>query len=271
MFSVLISVYRKESPFFFKQALESIALQSLKPKEIVIIEDGPITKELDDIILVFEKKYFLSFEIIRCKLERNLGLGLALKMGLLFCNEEFIARMDSDDISLPGRFEKMKDFIEENPGFDVYGSQIQEFDSNTMQLMKCRKVKLTNQGILSDIKFRNPMNHVTVIFRKDSVISAGNYDDSPYFEDYKLWAKMINKGYKFINHPEVLVHVRAGKEMVKRRKGWKYAVSEYKMQKYLLETNLTSFIFFVAVSTLRISLRFLPGRIVAAFYSLSRS
>jgi glycosyltransferase involved in cell wall biosynthesis len=104
--SVLMSVYYKENPEYLQQALESIwDAQTLKPDEIVLVEDGPLTTELYSILTNWKNK--LDKILKRVPLEKNEGLTKALNMGIEHCSGEFIARMDSDDISCPNRFEEL--------------------------------------------------------------------------------------------------------------------------------------------------------------------
>src|SRR5690606_16724432 len=107
-FSVLMSVYTKDDPGFLKEALSSIwDKQKLKPNEIVIIKDGVLNEILDNVIFEFSKN--ANTNII--SLEENKGLGEALKIGLLNCKYNLIARMDADDVSVPERFLKQINFF----------------------------------------------------------------------------------------------------------------------------------------------------------------
>ena len=96
--SVLISVYSKEKPDFLQQSLDSIFTQTMPPDEVVLVEDGPLTEELDTIIQQYAQQH-QELQIV--KLPENAGLGPALCEGLKHCHNELVARMDSDDISKP--------------------------------------------------------------------------------------------------------------------------------------------------------------------------
>lgn len=270
MFSVIISVYNKENPSFFKLALESMINQILLPDEILIIEDGPLNDKLENVIKNFKTQYGKLTEISSVKLKQNLGLGLALKEGVANAKYEYIVRMDSDDISSNNRLSEMKRLIIENPDYHVYGAQIQEFDSITNNNLGIRKVKLNHEMIKKNMRITNPMNHVTIVARKESILQAGNYENFSYFEDYFLWAKMLSQGFKFINSPLILVHVRAGSEMVRRRKGLFYAKQEIKMQKYLLQKGITSPLMFSIVCLIRSGARILPSSIISILYRITR-
>lgn len=236
-FSVLISVYKKENPLFLDKALNSIIKQTLKPNEIVLVEDGLLTNELDGIIQKYIDKYHGTFKVIKFK--KNRGLGIALHDGLLECSNDIVFRMDSDDISLPNRFQKqMAVFSKQN--VDVVGSNIAEYDENMEKEISRRIVPEKNLDIKKKMKSRNPMNHVTVGYRKSKVLEAGNYMDMPYFEDYYLWTRMALNGCIFYNVQEILVHVRGGNEMIKRRGGTNYIKPIINFEKELHKMKYTN-------------------------------
>ena len=124
-FSVLMSVYIKENPKYMKQSLDSIINQTYKPSEIVIVKDGLLTKELNDLIDEYQKIYTNLFKIIT--LEENVGLGKSLNIGVLNCTYDIIARMDTDDICRNDRFEKQIKVLKNNKHIDIVGSNIVEF------------------------------------------------------------------------------------------------------------------------------------------------
>ncbi|HOG20165.1 MAG TPA: glycosyltransferase [Salinivirgaceae bacterium] len=228
-FSVLISVYYKENPSYFSKALESVVeKQTLRPSEVVLVKDGPLTPELEKVIDHFKPKHQTLFKIIG--LNKNMGLGLALREGLINCTYSIVARMDSDDISLPERFEKqMKVMTGKN--VDVVGCNTLYYETNTKRFIGIKKNPETMNEILQYAKRRSPLSHVTVMFRKDSVLSAGSYCNQPYFEDYWLWIRMLTKGMQFYSIQEPLVVVRYNNDMVTRRGGRKYLLQELEFLK----------------------------------------
>ncbi len=234
-FSVLMSIYYKEKPANLKLALDSVINQTYKPSEIILVEDGPLTQELDLLIDNYRSKYDF-IKII--KLKKNQGLGNALNVGLKHCKYEYVARMDTDDISLPNRFEKQFKFIESNPEYDVIGSNIIEFDDSTNEDISVRKVPEIHEEIVRYSKKRNPVNHVSVIFLKSSVLSVDSYQDCMYFEDYYLWMRMINRGFKFYNVQENLVRVRAGLSFSSRRGNLKYIKNIINFENKILKLGL---------------------------------
>jgi len=217
--SCLMSVYYREDAACLRKAIESIVCQTVLPNEFIIVKDGPLTPTLDAVLEEYETKYAWIHVI---PLEKNMGLGKALNEGMNYCQYNFVARMDSDDFSVPERFEHQLAYLEKHPECDVLGSYIMEYDEDLENPISRREVPLDSQMISSFLKKRNPMNHVTVVMRKEAVLEAGGYQDCPYFEDYYLWARMLKHQFSFANIPEDLVFVRAGERMSNRRGGFTY-------------------------------------------------
>lgn len=236
-FSVLISVYKREQGESFKGALHSIFQQTIPPSEVVLVKDGPLTDELENVIADFVKQYD-TLKVVA--LSENKGLGNALNMGLNACTNDLVARMDSDDLSLSIRFETQLRVFERDPEVSVVGGWITEFEDNPDQIIAYRKVPESDSELKNFFKSRNPLNHVTVMFRKKDVLEAGGYQHFHLFEDYWLWARMIKNGVKFYNVQNVLVNVRGGVAMAARRGGWKYVKSAVKFQWRIWKMGLIS-------------------------------
>lgn len=268
-FSVLISVYFKESSLFFDEALNSIEQQTLKPNEIVLVEDGPLTEELNTIIESHLQNSTIPYKIV--KLEKNMGLGIALRKGVNACQYPWIARMDSDDISVADRFEKQVAYLNRNPDVDVLGSWIQEFSESPNDDTVYRKTPCKNDDIVQFAKYRNPLNHVTVIFRKSAVERVGGYKDMNGFEDFYLWVRMMQKRYLFANIDEVLVKVRTGQDMLVRRHGWKYFKNEISFNRAVNSLGFYSNFECVRNILTRGTLRLLPPFFLRWVYSLIRT
>lgn len=227
--SVLMSTYKNDQKEHLSEAIDSMLKQTLKPAEIVIVIDGEIPKPNKKLLEEYKKTYR---QIRTIELKKNMGLGLALRRGLQECKYNIIARMDSDDISRPDRLElEYKTLTSE--GVDIVGSNITEFINEEGNIISKRKVPETDTSIKQYLKTRCPMNHMTVMFKKQSVLNAGGYEDFKYNEDYILWIKMYEKNMKFYNIQDTLVNVRVGKDMYARRGGIKYYRSEKAIQKYL--------------------------------------
>lgn len=263
-FSVLISVYKKEKAECLKQALQSIINQTLKPTEIVIVKDGTLTKEVDECIKIFQKQNLKLFKILA--FNKNRGLGLALMDGINACKYEYIARMDSDDISRPDRFEKQFNYIQKHPETALLGTWITEFSKDENNPDTVTKLPCTHQEIIKFAKRRNPFRHVTVVFKKSAVIQSGNYRDFLWFEDYDLFVRILQKGYIAANIPECLVNVRADKDMFARRGGWQYLKQDYRFQKLLLKTKFIGKTDLIINITIRSIVRLIPNKLRSYLY-----
>lgn len=232
-----MSVYRNDKPEFVVRAVDSITtMQTLQPNEIVLVVDGPIPDSLDKLIKSYEQS--ILFNVIR--LSENKGLGTALRIGVKSAKHEIIARMDSDDIAISNRFEKQVFFLRQNPNIDVIGGQIEEFIESVENKVGKRLVPLEHHNLITYARVRCPFNHMTVMFRKNAVINAGNYLPWHFNEDYYLWVRMIESNATFANLSDILVNVRVGKDMYTRRGGWRYFTSEKKLQDYMFCHNIIS-------------------------------
>lgn len=261
--SVLMSVYFKESPEFLKEAIDSVLKQTVKADEIVCIKDGKLTKELDAVLDKYDQENPGVFKFIA--FEENKGLGKALKIGVEECSNEIIARMDTDDIALPTRFEKQLAAIKEKD-LDIVGSNILEFDGSIDNILSERVVPSTYEMIKVYAKKRNPFNHMTVMYKKSAVLKAGNYKDFLWFEDYNLWVRMILNGSKMYNIQEDLVYARTGKSMFGRRGGLEYIKREYKMQKNMKDLKfINASVFYKNIIT-RSVIRLIPNSLRQVIY-----
>lgn len=255
-FSVLMSVYFKESPSYLEAALSSIFTQTVMPDEVVLVEDGPLTSELDETINKFEKEYPTILKVV--KFETNRGLGQALHDGLIECSNEIVFRMDTDDIAHKDRFEKQLKIFKEKD-VDAVGSNITEFDETMTNITSHRIVPEQDEDIKKMAKSRNPINHMTIAFKKQAVIESGNYLDMMYFEDYYLWVRMMSKGYTFYNIQEELIDVRGGNDMIKRRGGKKYIKPIINFEKAILKLGYISKFEYLKNTTKRIIGSLIPN------------
>lgn len=237
-YSVLMSVYKNDSPAFLKLALESIyEKQTRKPDEIVVVFDGPITDELSDVLNNFQiGKENIVFYYPQ---EINRGLGEALRIGSEKCTGDYIFRMDSDDISDPERFAKQVAYVEAHPEIDVLGTDIAEFQiSEQEENKRVRVCPATHEDIVKMGKKRNPMNHVSACIKRTALQECGGYKTLLLLEDYYLWLNMIAAGCKLANINESLVYVRVGNGFDSKRgskeriKGWRV------LQDFMLEHKM---------------------------------
>lgn len=266
-FSVAISVYKSDNPMCFDRALSSITdLQTIKPDEVVLVVDGPVSNDIDLVIKKYEDKYSF-FNVIR--LEKNGGLGNALKIAVENAKYNLIARMDSDDVSVNTRFEEQLSFFVNNPDIDIVGGDITEFIDKESNVVGKRSVPKSNLEIREYMKTRCAMNHVSVMYKKASVMDAGGYQDWFWNEDYYLWIRMWLNGAKFANTGTVLVNVRVGEEMYQRRGGAKYFKSEKGLQDYMLQHEMINhFTYINNVGKRFIVQKMLPNKIRGCVFRL---
>lgn len=247
-FSVITSVYHNDTPDFVRMALDSMLVhQTLKPSEVVLVRDGVVPDNLEALIAEYETMYHDIVHVIR--LEKNGGLGKAMKLGVEVALNDIIARMDSDDICSPNRFELQLKYLELHPNVDIIGGQMTEFIDTPDNIIGKRIVPCDNEDIYDFMKNRCALNHVTVMFRKEAVLKVGNYQDWFWNEDYYLWVRMMIAKCKFANVPNVLVNVRSGTDQYARRGGRKYYESEKGIKKLQLENKMITkkeYLYFVS-------------------------
>lgn len=236
-FSISMSVYHGDSPKFFREALQSVFNQTLLPDELILVVDGKVSDETKKIIKEFE----MSDNIETIWLKENMGHGHARRVGLDKCRHELVAIMDSDDICVSNRFEKQIGCFKEDKILAVVGSSISEFCTETSNVIGKRVLPTKDDDIKKILKIRCPFNHMTVMFKKTEVEKAGGYKDWYHNEDYYLWIRMSLNGSVFSNLEDVLVYARTNVDFYKRRGGWKYFLSEYKLQKFMYSNKINNF------------------------------
>lgn len=237
-FSVLTSLYAREKPEYLRESLKSILDQTIKPSQIVVVKDGPLTDGLESVLSSFAALEPKLFTFV--PLEKNQGLGLALREGLLHCDYELVARMDTDDIARSDRFELQLKEFEKDPDLDICGSHVLEFEETPDNIVAKRRVPLIDSEIKKYQKRRDGFNHVSVMFKKTSVLRAGNYQSCMLMEDTYLWVNMFLTGATGKNIDDYLVFVRVGKDMFERRGGWKYYKKYKKGRKMVYQTGYIS-------------------------------
>lgn len=265
-FSVLMSVYYKENPERFRIALKSnITDQKLKPSQFVLVCDGPLNKELDDVIDEYIKKYPNIMKVYRLK--TNCGLGNALNFGVKQCDYDLIARSDSDDICTPNRFESQVKYMQNNPEVSASSGTIDEFDDDYTKPIRVKKLPFYHKELCRYSRKRNPLNHMATIFRKKDVLDVGSYEHLQYLEDYYLWIKLIANGKKIGNIDELLVHACVGNGMVERRSDKRYIKSWKVLGKFMIKNRLqTRFGYFLSI--IKITLWcYMPKKLKLLIYS----
>lgn len=263
-YSVLMSVYRKENADYLRTAINSIWNQTVPTDDFVLVCDGRLTPELDGVIDGMVQEHAGVIRVVQ--LEKNSGLGNALNEGIKYCKYEFVARMDSDDISRPDRCEKQLRVLVEQPNVSVVSGIVEEFTESPDVIQARRILPEKQQDIVTFAKKRNPFNHPCVMYRKSAVEKAGGYQDFYLLEDYYLWIRMLQKGFVGYNLQQPLLWMRAGSQLYKRRAGWKYAKSQRALFKYMKKSGfINGSQYVIGVITRSVS-SFMPNGMRALIY-----
>lgn len=263
-----MSVYYKEQPLFLGKAIQSMLEQTLKPDEFIIVKDGPLGDELEQVIIKYVSNYPDLFTII--KNEKNLGLGPALRKGIEKSRNEYIARMDSDDFSCPIRCQKQMQEFQNHPELGIVGSFEAEFIEDVDNVICIHKKPEKNDEIREYMRRRCAILHPTVMFRKSDVIRAGNYQTSsvyPLYEDYDLFARMVfDANVKCYNIQEHLYFIRISEDFYERRGGLKYAKTVLKFKWHLYRKGNMSLVDFVISGFGQAIICILPNGLRKKFY-----
>ena len=238
--TILLSVYEKDSPIYLEECLESIHLQDDKPELVLIVIEGIINTSLQNVINKWER-IFTNIHVLYVPKQINkfeFGLPFCLNKGIEFVQTNYICKMDSDDICYSNRIKVQREFIIKNPEVDICSSFIDEFDDNSNNIKRLKKVPITHLEILKYARYRNPMNGPSMIFKKQTAIAIGGFPEVGSNEDYCFIAKFIMNGYTTANIDQSLVKMRAGRNLVSRRMGKRYLNGELEALKFIYKTGL---------------------------------
>lgn len=233
-----MSTYKNDNVEYLKESIDSILTQTVKTNDFVIIKDGPLPNNLNNLISEYSKKNPKIFNVI--SLEKNVGLGNALNIGINYCKNELIARMDSDDYSFPNRIEKLLKFLDKNSNVDIVGTQAIEFVDDYNNPIQYNNFPTNHCDIVKYAHSRNPFSHPSVIFKKSKVLLSGGYQDAYLCEDYDLWIRMILNNCICANIDEYLLAVRVSTDFFKRRGGIKYVKSINNLMKKNMKNGFFS-------------------------------
>jgi GT2 family glycosyltransferase len=236
-FSLLLSTYGGDDPGFLREAFTSTVVeQTRRPDEVVLVQDGPVPVDLAGTIA--DLVATSPVPVRHVVMEENVGLGPALDMGLESCAHEIVARMDADDVSRPDRFARQLPLVE--AGADIVGSGLLEFGSTVDEVVGRRTPPTDPDEIRRVIRFRDPFNHPTVVYRRSAVLAAGGYTDMALMEDYLLFTRMVEAGARPANVADPLVYYRVGAGAYARRGGRQLLRSELALQRRFRELGITS-------------------------------
>lgn len=259
-FTALMAVYDKDDHILFSKAVKSVFENEIRPSQMVLVVDGPVNENIEKTISDLTEDYNLN--IIRSTV--NVGLTKSLNIGLANINTKWVARADADDICLTNRFSTQLKYA--LMGYQLIGSSILEIGKNG-EKYSIRRPPLNQNDIAKAIKYRNPFNHMTVLFETELVRSVGGYPDIPFREDYGLWASLIARGVRAINISDILVHATAGPDMYQRRRGIKSFKGEYILQKHLIKVGVSSYPTALLMGMIRALTLMLPVKILALVYT----
>mgnify|MGYP002580665982 CR=1 FL=1 len=216
------------------ESLESLEAQTYKKFKVILCDDG----SKDNTLEVAQKWAEKHPNYIVIRNERNIKLAATLNHCLEYADTEYVARMDTDDLIAPTRFEKEIRKLDE--GYDVVSCWSVLFWPNDDQLFCIKHRPETHEDIIKLAHKRSPVCHAGCVLRKQAVIDAGNYQACYLYEDYHLWVRMIMNGARFYNIQEVLYYVRTSPALIARRGGWKYMCNEIKTFRFFYNIGFYS-------------------------------
>lgn len=264
--SVIISIYVKNSPNYLKDSLNSILNQRRPADEFILVENGPLT---DDIYTIIEEFVEKAVNVRIIKFKENHVFAYALNAAIRESQGDFIARMDSDDISLEDRFEKQLDYMEKHPEIDCLGSWAYEIKSNG-DLYYEKRMPSSHQDCYELFKKRDCMIHPTVMFRRSYFKKAGLYPEDTYFgEDTVMWAQGFANGCRFSNLPEFVFKFRLDDDFFNRRRGWKLAKSILQLRwrvNKMLHYPLLAYLYAIVYAAVKM----LPKPLLNIMYQFAR-
>ncbi|NGM70317.1 glycosyltransferase [Natronolimnobius sp. AArcel1] len=235
--SVLVRTYKGDDPDALAASIQSLLEQTRLPDEIVVVEDGPLTATLEETLTTLERD--TAVPIKRVRHADNQGNGAACRTGIKAASYELVAIQDADDLAVPRRLEWSLELLRAT-GADLVGGCIEEFETDPDRPHSRRSVPCDPAAIVQTAKLRNPINHTTVLARRQPILEVGNYRQLRLGEDYELWARLLAAGYTAVNSPRVLAKVRAGPQMYRRRGGLEHVYGEFDLQRRLASTGFVS-------------------------------
>jgi glycosyltransferase involved in cell wall biosynthesis len=258
--SVLLPVYNGDTSKRFEECLQSISSSLCDGDECLILVDGPIGDSLSAVIdrFEFDKRFLIK------KFKDQRGLISVLNDGIKLCNNDIIMRSDADDINTANRFSVTRDKFLSIPSLHLLGGGIIETYGNGLKRQKLMPVEISD--IKKYSRFRNPFNHMTVAFRKETAIKLGGYPNILFKEDYALWLLFLQKGYMCVNDNSIFSLVDASNGMISRRKNMSAIISEYKFAKFRLLNKIDTYYIVLFSMFLRVLMLCLPLFILRNFY-----
>ena len=262
--TVLMTTYHGTSVEELERSIASITGQTRPPEEFLVVVDGPVPQPLDD-ALVAATAAHPGIRVER--LPRNVGSGLASARGLELATGDFLARHDSDDVSLPHRLERQMAAIHDRH-LDVVGSSMLEFEGTPDHVVGLRRTPRTHEQIVARMRLNNPINNPTAVFRRQLALDVGGYADLRYMQDYDLFARLLAAGARAENLDEPLVLFNAGDGMISRRGGWRMLPNEWDVQRRLRDTGTIGTVLLVRNMIVRGAFRIIPATLLKKVYAV---
>jgi glycosyltransferase involved in cell wall biosynthesis len=252
--SVVLPIHVGADAGAFRAAVDSILGQTRPADEVVIVEDGPLLSEHEEVLGWAETSHPA---VVRVRLVKNQGAGVANQAGLLAASCDWIVKADADDISVAHRIEYQLDEMRRT-GADVCGSAMLEFEGEAGNVTTLRSSPENHPAIARRMRFNSSINHPTAMYRREIAIAVGGYPDMRFMQDYVLFARMLRCGATMVNISEALVYFRAGDELHRRRSARAILGLEWRLQKELRNTGLIRWPRSLANFAVRCAYRLLP-------------
>ncbi len=267
-YSVLMTVYDRETPENLNASLDSMLLQSYPPDEVVLVCDGKLTCELNIIAKSFESEFRPYFRIIR--IDDHVGAAAALNEGIKSCTCPYIVRMDSDDISFPERCRKQMELFAAKPHLDMIGTFAEVYDTGKGEAVGIKQLPTKHKQIKKYARRRNPFCRQTLAFRRELAEEIGGYAELEECEDYEFAVRMLANGAKARNIPEVLVRYRISEEDYRKRKSFRSTKNFIRVRKLIRRSGFCSPLDVWIPSAVQLTLCLLPWKATRRFYMRMR-
>lgn len=262
-YSILTTVYAKEEPSFLRDSIESMLAQTVRTNDYVIVKDGPLTAELDAVLAEYAEHYDF-FHIVA--LEENVGLGAALRAGLSVCKNDLVARLDSDDISMPNRCECQLQAFDEDADLVIVGTDMYEFNNDPDEIIAVKVMPHAPEELYRYGKRRNAFNHSSVMYRKSVIEKHGSYSTMRRSQDVELFSKILFYKYKCINLNQPLIKFRCGDTRVKRKKSWRNVQSDLRIFWKIHKMGYSGFGDYLYVLVIQLGFYILPEGLAGYLY-----
>ena len=266
-FSVLMPVYRADTPERIRRAVESNTVEQTRPPaEVLIVRDGPVPAPVQAELDRLASASASPVPVRLLELPENRGLAHALRLALPECAHDVVARADADDVAYPRRFETQLPVVED--GADVVGASMHEIGDDETSPVALRSAPVGAERIAAVSRRRNPLSHPTVVLRRSAVDAVGGYEDVPMAEDYWLWARLLHAGADVRNVAEPLVGYRISAGSYERRGGYRVLRAELGLQARLRALGHVGFLQWATNVMVRGGYRFVPLRVRETAYRL---